>query len=165
MSVMEAMDKLDAAILRILQHDGRTTYDQIGARIGLSASAVLRRARRMEDSGLITGYVALVDADQAGLGLQAYINVRLAKAPAGLAAATQRHTPRELFRASVANWPEVVECAALSGEMDYLLRVRVQGMAQYSHFVMETLLKHEAVQDCKTSFVLEVAKSTTALPV
>jgi Lrp/AsnC family transcriptional regulator, leucine-responsive regulatory protein len=163
---MEAIDKLDSAILRILQQDGRATYEQIGGRIGLSASAVLRRVRRMEEVGLVAGYVALVDADKAGLALQAYINVRLAKGPTSVAgAAATRRTPRELFRASVADWPEVVECAALSGEMDYLLRVRVQGMAQYSHFVMETLLKHEAVQDCKTSFVLEVAKSTTALPV
>jgi Lrp/AsnC family transcriptional regulator, leucine-responsive regulatory protein len=160
---MSAFDKLDAAILRTLQQDGRATYEQMGAQIGLSASAVLRRVKRMEDSGLIAGYVALVDPDQAGLGLQAYINVRLAKHADGLANPA-RHTPRELFRASLAHWPEVVECAALSGEMDYLLRVRVRDMAQYSHFVMQTLLKHDAVQDCKTSFVLEVAKSTTALP-
>ena len=63
---------------------------------------------------------------------------------------------------SVQTWPEVVECAALSGEMDYLLRVIVSDMNAYSHFVMDTLLKHPSVQDCKTSFVLDRVKSTTA---
>ena len=67
--------------------------------------------------------------------------------------------------ASVQAWPEVVECAALTGEMDYLLRVVVQDMAHYSRFIMDTLLKHPSVQDCKTSFVLDRVKATTAVPV
>ena len=62
------------------------------------------------------------------------------------------------------SWPEVVECAALTGEMDYLLRVLVQDMAHYSRFIMESLLKHPSVQDCKTSFVLDRVKATTAVP-
>ncbi|MGV7309193.1 Lrp/AsnC ligand binding domain-containing protein, partial [Mycobacterium kansasii] len=64
----------------------------------------------------------------------------------------------------VQNWPEVVECHALTGDMDYLLRVLVRDMAHYSRFVLDTLLKHPSVQDCKTSFVLDRVKSTTALP-
>jgi hypothetical protein len=70
----------------------------------------------------------------------------------------------DVFRASVQTWPEVVECAALTGEMDYLLRVVVADMAHYSRFIMDTLLKHPSVQDCKTSFVLDRVKSTTAVP-
>ena len=66
---------------------------------------------------------------------------------------------------AVQTWPEVVECAALSGEMDYLLRVVVADMQHYSRFVLETLLKHPSVQDCRTSFVLDWVKNTTALPV
>ena len=62
-------------------------------------------------------------------------------------------------------WPEVVECAALTGEMDYLLRVLVQDMQHYARFISDTLLKHPSVQDCKTSFVLERLKNTTAVPV
>ena len=69
-----------------------------------------------------------------------------------------------MFRASVQNWPEVVECHALTVDMDYLLRVVVMDMAHYSRFVLDTLLKHPSVQDCKTSFVLDRVKSTTALP-
>ncbi len=58
----------------------------------------------------------------------------------------------------------MVECAALTGEMDYLLRLLVRDMAHYSHFIMDTLLKHPSVQDCKTSFVMDRVKSTTAVP-
>ena len=157
---MEAIDKLDKAILRILQADGRATFDVIGAQIGLSPSAVLRRVKRLEDKKVIDRYVALLKPAQVGLGLAAYINVRLEKH-----SDHPQYTPREQFGAALQTWPEVVECVALSGEMDYLLRVLVPDMAAYSSFVMHTLLKHPSVQDCKTSFVLETAKTTTVLPI
>ena len=153
------IDKLDKAILRRLQQDGRETYDRIGGKIGLSASAVLRRIRRMEQAGIVDRYVALLKPEAVGLGLTAYINVRLEKH-----AETHKRNPMDLFRASVQTWPEVVECVALTGDMDYLLRVLVRDMAHYSRFIMETLLKHPSVEDCKTSFMLDRVKSTTALP-
>ncbi len=153
-------DRLDRAILRRLQVNGRETYDLIGAEVGLSASAVLRRVRRLEEAGVIDRYVALVRPESVGLGLTAYLNVRLEKL-------TERHkrNPMDQFRASVQTWPEVVECVALTGDMDYLLRVVVQDMAHYSRFIMDTLLKHPSVEDCKTSFVLDRVKGTTAVPV
>jgi Lrp/AsnC family leucine-responsive transcriptional regulator len=158
--LMEALDKLDRLILRSLQADGRATYDQIAETVGLSASAVLRRVKRLEESGVIDRYVALVRPEAVGLGLTAYLNVRLEKHTE-----THKRNPMDLFRASVQTWPEVVECAALTGEMDYLLRVVVADMAHYSRFIMDTLLKHPSVEDCKTSFVLDRVKATTALPV
>ena len=155
-----ALDKLDKAILRALQDNGRETYDVVGEQVGLSPSAVLRRVKRMEESGVIDRYVAIVRPEAVGLGLTAYINVRLEKH-------TEHHkrNPMDLFRASVQSWPEVVECVALTGEMDFLLRVVVEDMSHYSRFIMETLLKHASVQDCKTSFVLDRVKATTAVPV
>jgi Lrp/AsnC family leucine-responsive transcriptional regulator len=155
-----ALDKLDRAILRALQSNGRETYDVVGAQVGLSPSAVLRRVKRLEEAGIIDRYVALVRPEMVGLGLTAYINVRLEKH-------TEHHkrNPMDLFRAAVQAWPEVVECVALTGEMDFLLRVVVEDMAHYSRFIMETVLKHPSVQDCKTSFVLDRVKATTALPV
>ena len=159
-AVMQALDKLDRHILRSLQADGRATYDQIAEAVGLSASAVLRRVRRLEDSGVIDRYVALVQPEAVGLGLTAYLNVRLEKHTE-----SHKRNPMDLFRASVQTWPEVVECAALTGEMDFLLRVVVADMAHYRRFVLESLLKHPSVQDCKTSFVLDRVKATTALPV
>ncbi|MBB4845519.1 Lrp/AsnC family leucine-responsive transcriptional regulator [Paucibacter oligotrophus] len=154
------LDTIDRRILRALQLDGRVTYDALAEQVNLSASAVLRRVRRLEESGAIAAYVALVPPEKVGLGLTAYINVRLEKLTE-----SHKRNPMDLFRAAVQTWPEVVECAALTGEMDYLLRVVVQDMAHYARFITETLLKHPSVQDCKTSFVLERLKNTTAVPV
>ena len=160
MNDLSVLDAIDRRILRVLQADGRATYDVLAQQVGLSPSAVLRRVKRLEEAGVVVGYVALLAAERIGLPLTAYLNVRLEKH-------TERHkrNPMDLFRAAVQTWPEVVECAALTGEMDYLLRVAVQDMAHYTRFVMETLLKHPSVQDCKTSFVLDRVKNTTALPV
>lgn len=157
---MPSLDKLDRLILRSLQADGRATYDQLAEQVSLSPSAVLRRVKRLEDSGVIDRYVALLKPEPLGLGLTAYLNVRLEKHTE-----SHKRNPMDLFRASVQGWPEVVECAALTGDMDYLLRVVVQDMAHYSRFIMDTLLKHPSVQDCKTSFVLDRVKATTALPI
>ena len=156
----DAHDRLDLAILRQLQADGRATCEAIGERIGLSASAVLRRIKKLEDNATIERYVALLRPEALGLGLVAYVNVRLEKR-----ADHAKRNPMDEFRASVQAWPEVVECAALSGEMDFLLRLVVQDMSAYSRFMMDTLLRHPAVQDCKTSFVMDRVKSTTALPI
>ncbi|MGE8320221.1 MAG: Lrp/AsnC family transcriptional regulator [Comamonas sp.] len=158
-SPAHALDKLDRAILHCLQGNGRETYDVIGEQVGLSPSAVLRRVKRLEEAGVIDHYVALVRPEAVGLGMTAYLNVRLEKFTDA-----HKRSPMDLFRTSVAGWPEVVECVALTGEMDYLLRVVVADMAHYSRFVMDTLLRHPSVQDCKTSFVLERVKNTTALP-
>ena len=154
------LDAIDSRILRALQADGRMTYDELAGQVGLSASAALRRVKRLEEAGVIAGYVALVRAERVGLSLTAYLNVRLEKHTE-----THKRNPMDLFRAAVQTWPEVVECAALTGEMDFLLRVVVQDMAHYSRFIMDTLLKHPSVEDCKTSFVLDRVKNTTAVPV
>lgn len=155
-----SLDKLDRAILQRLQENGRETYEVIGEQVGLSASAVLRRVKRLEETGTIARYVALVRPQAVGLALSAYLTVRLEKN-------TEMHkrNPMDVFRAAVQTWPEVIECVSLTGEMDYVLRVMVRDMAHYSRFVLETLLKHPSVQDCKTSFVLDTVKSTTAMPV
>lgn len=153
------LDAVDRRILQALQAHGRITYDELAAQVRLSASAALRRVKRLEEAGVIAGYVALVAPERVGLGLTAYINVRLEKH-----ADSHKRSPMDLFSAAVQTWPEVVECAALTGDMDYLLRVLVRDMAHYSRFIMESLLKHPSVQDCKTSFVLQRLKGTTALP-
>ena len=163
MSCMETateLDAIDRRILRALQADGRMNYDQLAAKVSLSPSATLRRVKRLEESGVIAGYVALISPERVGLGLMAYLNVRLEKH-----SEVHKRNPMDLFRAAVQAWPEVVECAALTGEMDYLLRVVVQDMAHYSRFIMDTLLKHPSVEDCKTSFVLDRVKNTTVMPV
>ncbi|MFM7507896.1 MAG: Lrp/AsnC family transcriptional regulator [Rubrivivax sp.] len=151
------IDAIDQRILQALQANGRATYDELAQAVGLSASAALRRVKRLEEVGVIAGYVALVDPGRVGLPLTAYISVRLAKTSAS-------RNPIDEFAAAVQSWPEVVECAALTGEMDYLLRVLVRDMAHHSRFLMDQLLRHPSVMDCKTSFQLRRLKGTTAVP-
>ncbi len=157
METDNSLDALDKRILQALQNNGRATYDELAAGVGLSASATLRRVKRLEESGVIAGYVALLAPERVGLGLTAYISVRLAKN-------SDTRSPVDDFAAAVQAWPEVVECAALTGDMDYLLRVLVRDMTHYSRFIMDSLLKHPAVQDCKTSFMMRRLKGTTAVP-
>ena len=160
MSAQTDLDPIDRRILQALQADGRLTFDELAGRVGLSASAVLRRVRRLEETQVISGYVALVRPEAVGWGLTAYLNVRLEKH-------TEAHkrNPMDLFKAAVQAWPEVVECVSLTGEMDYLLRVQVEDMAHFSRFVQDQLLHHPSVIDVKTSFSLEKIKETTALPI
>jgi Lrp/AsnC family leucine-responsive transcriptional regulator len=171
MPVIE-LDAIDRRILAILQQEGRLSNQEIAERINLSPSPCLRRIRRLEESGVIRGYVALLDAKQLGLDLLAFVNVRLEKrgTPTGGARGDTAHahagaTHAELFRAAVQTWPEVIACHAMTGEMDYLLRVQVEDMAHFSHFVQDVLLHHPSVIDVKTSFSLETFKETTALPI
>jgi Lrp/AsnC family leucine-responsive transcriptional regulator len=160
MDAQPGLDSIDRRILQALQADGRLTFDELAGKVGLSASAVLRRVRRLEEATVISGYVALVRPEAVGLGLTAYLNVRLEKH-----ADSHKRNPMDVFKAAVQAWPEVVECVSLTGEMDYLLRVVVADMAHYARFIGDTLLRHPSVQDCKSSFVLERVKGTTAVPV
>jgi Lrp/AsnC family leucine-responsive transcriptional regulator len=153
-----ALDSLDQRIILALQANGRLSYEELGGKVGLSASATLRRVKRLEELGVIAGYVALVRAKRVGLGLAAYINVRIEKQTGG-----DKRSPMDLFAAAVQTWPEVVECVSLTGEMDLLLRIFVADMDHYSRFVMDTLLKHPSVQDCKTSFVMRPVKASASL--
>ena len=152
------LDSLDERIISMLQSNGRLSYEELGTQVGLSASAALRRVKRLEESGVIAGYVALVRAKKIGLGLTAYINVRMEKHTGG-----DKRSPMDLFAAAVRTWPEVIDCVSLTGEMDYLLRIVVADMDHYTRFVMDTLLKHPSVQDCKTSFVMRPVKATVTL--
>ena len=156
------LDKTDRKILEILQADGRLSNQDVAERVNLSPSPCLRRIKRLEEAGVIRQYVALVDADKIGLGLLAYVNVRLEKHGEG--GARSATSSRAAFAAAVMHWPEVIACHAMTGDMDYLLRVHVEDMEHFSRFMMDTLLRHPAVMDVKSSFALQQVKETTALP-
>lgn len=163
------LDKIDRKILAILQTDGRLSNQEVAERVNLSASPCLRRIKRLEELGVIRQYVALLAPEKIGLGLLAYVNVRLEKHSEPSVQNKGRNSgssrsPRSDFAASVAQWPEIVACYAMAGEMDYLLRVHVEDMNHFSRFMMETLLRHPAVLDVKSSFALNQIKDTTALP-
>ena len=166
------LDKTDRKILSILQSDGRLSNQDVAEMVALSPSPCLRRIKRLEEAGVIRQYVALLDPDKIGLGLLAYVNVRLEKHSDAAAHSNARAlgapnappSPRQDFAESVGQWPEVVACYAMTGEMDYLLRVHVEDMDHFSRFMMATLLRHPAVLDVKSSFALQRIKDTTALP-
>ena len=161
------LDKTDRKILSILQADGRASNQDIADQVSLSPSPCLRRIKRLEEAGVIRQYVALLDPAQIGLGLLAYVNVRLEKHNDSANAAGAKRTsssPHADFATSVEAWPEVVACYAMTGEMDYLLRVHVEDMEHFSRFMMKTLLIHPSVADVKSSFALQRIKDTTALP-
>ncbi len=168
------LDKTDRKILSILQADGRLSNQDVAEQVSLSPSPCLRRIKRLEEEGVIRQYVALLDPDKIGLGLLAYVNVRLEKHNDAAATAQSNArvlgavqgaaSPRDDFAAAVEQWPEVVACYAMTGEMDYLLRVHVEDMDHFSRFMMATLLRHPAVLDVKSSFALQRIKDTTALP-
>ena len=150
-----SLNRTDRRILEILQGDGRLSNLELAERVNLSPSACLRRVRALEEGGVIRRYAALLDPGKVGLGLRAFVTVKVEK---------RGRMPAEAFTKAVQDWPEVVGCHSTSGDMDYLLRIHVEDLEHFSRFVMDSLLKHPGVLDVKSSFVLEEVKETTALP-
>lgn len=150
-----SLDRTDLRILDLLQSHGRLSNQEIADRVALSPSPCLRRIKRLEESGVIRQYVALVAPERVGLGLLAYVSVKLEK---------RGKMPMEEFGARVQGWPEVAACYAMTGEMDYLLRVHVRDLQHFSRFVLDQLLRQPGVVDVKSSFALARIKETTVLP-
>lgn len=150
------LDRTDRKILELLQKDGRLSNLELAERVNLSPSPCLRRVRALEEAGMIRQYVALLDPAKLGLGLLAFVTVKLEK---------KGRMPIEQFRRAVSGWPEVLACHSTTGDTDYLLRVHVEDLDHFSRFMMDSLLKHSGVIDVKSSFALERIKDTTALPV
>ena len=150
-----SLDRIDRQLLELLQADGRLSNIELADRVSLSPSPCLRRVRALEESGVIRKYVALLDPGRVGLGLLAFVNVKLEK---------RGSMPVADFARAVQTWSEVVACYSMTGDTDYLLRVHVEYLEHYSRFVMNKVLKHPAVIDVKSNFVLERIKDTTALP-
>lgn len=150
------LDKTDIKMLAALQANGRLTNVELAEKVALSPSPCLRRLKQLEDSGVIRQYVALLDPAKIGLGLQAFVRVTLEK---------RGSTHLQGFMDAVQRWPEVVNCYAMTGEMDYLLQVYFEDLEHFSRFVMDDLLQQPGVEDVKSSFVLKEFKQTTSLPI
>ncbi len=149
------LDATDRRILEQLQADGRLSNQELAERVALSPSPCLRRVRALERAGVIRRYAAVLDPMQVGLGLLAYVTVKLEK---------RGKMPVDQFTRAVESWPEVIACYSMTGDMDYLMRVQVENLEHYSRFVMDKLLKQPGVIDIRTNFVLERVKETTVLP-
>lgn len=150
------IDRYDRAILNALQHDGRLSNQELAERIGLSPSPCLRRVRRLEESGLIEGYRALLNARQLNMKLMAFIHISM-----------DRHTPErfENFEKKVAQCPEVLECHLITGQdADYLLKVIVEDMDGFQALLLERITRIEGVSGVHSSFVMKSPVRKTALP-
>ena len=127
---MSDLDAIDRKILRALANDGRITDLDLGAKVGLSQSACLRRVQELERSGVIRGYRAVVDPAATGGVFLAYVSIGLA---------THTKAPQTKFEAAVASASEVRECHNVTGGIEYLLRVEVRDLAAYKYFHTEVL--------------------------
>lgn len=153
----EQLDRYDYMILSHLQRDGRISNQDLAEAIKLSPSPCLRRVRQLEEDGFIDGYVALLNARKLGLNLMAFIQVSM-----------DRHTPERFkdFDATVAGFPEVLECHLITGQSaDYLIKVIVEDMDAYQQFLLNQLTRIEGVSGVHSSFVLKSCISSTALPI
>lgn len=153
---MAALDATDLALLDALQRDGSATSEALGRRLGLSASQAGRRRARLEAAGVIQGYSARLDARALGLGVQAFVEVQMAVHDAGAAKGFARLV--EIQREVVAAW-------TLTGEADYLLRVRCADLAALNRLVHEALLPHPAVARVQSQIVMAELKADAPLPV
>ncbi|EXI80749.1 MAG: Leucine-responsive regulatory protein [Candidatus Accumulibacter appositus] len=150
------LDRYDWLILRVLQEDGRISNQELADRIGLSPSPCLRRMRALEESGLITGYRALLDAKKLGLSLMALISISM-----------DQHTPERFtsFDAAIAEIPELLECLLITGQdADYQLKVVVKDMDAYQELLLNRLTRIPGVTGVHSSFVLRRVLDRTALP-
>jgi len=147
-------DNIDLAILRRLQKDASVSVDEIGDRVALSRNACWRRIKRMEEDGTIRKRVALVEPEAVDLGQMVLVMIR-----------TNAHDPEWLrrFRAAVIEMPEIMGAHRMSGDLDYVLRVRVRDVKAYDQFYQRLIAK-VPVANVSASFVMEDIKDTTELP-
>jgi Lrp/AsnC family leucine-responsive transcriptional regulator len=150
-----SIDKYDLQILDTLQRTGRCTSVELAELVHLSASQCQRRMKKLEDCGLIKHYVALLDARSLGLEVEAIVSVTLS---------SQGGNPAEQFRQVIAQHPEILECHAVTGEEDYVLKVITHNLKEFSDFLMEHLMSLPIVASVRSNVLLQELKSTTALP-
>jgi Lrp/AsnC family transcriptional regulator len=149
------LDRIDRRILHELMRDATLPVSQLAERVGLSQTPCWKRVQKLEAAGVITGRVAIVDPVAIGLGLTVFVEIEAAD-----------HTPewRSAFAAVVSDYPEIVEVHRMAGEVDYLLKVVVSGMAAYDAFYLDLTVRL-ACRNVTSKFAMERMKATTVLPI
>jgi len=152
---MSIMDKYDRLILQRLQIDASQSIETLASEINLSRNACWRRIKAMESSGIIKQRVALLDPELSGVGLLVFVHIT-----------TGEHSAKWLAKFSqiVKDLPEIIGAHRMSGELDYVLRVRVASVKDYDRFY-QTLTKNITVSNISASFVMENIKDTTEIPI
>jgi Lrp/AsnC family transcriptional regulator, leucine-responsive regulatory protein len=150
-----ALDSTDWKILSHLQEHARVSNVELAKEVFLSPSPCLQRVKKLEDSGLIRGYVTLLDPHKLGLTVSVFIQVTLEK---------QVEKSLENFERSIRDRPEVMECYLMTGDADYLLRVVMPDLPAFERFMLDHLTKIPGIASIKSSFALKQVKYQTALP-
>jgi Lrp/AsnC family transcriptional regulator, leucine-responsive regulatory protein len=153
---IEALDDIDRKILSVLQTEGRITNQELADLVGLSPSPCLRRVRHLEQSGVIANYVALLDPNAVGLGVTAFVRVRLN---------AQDDIQLARFETAIAAFSEVMECYLMTGDSDYQIRVLVGSLQEFEDFLRQKLTRLPGVSQVTSSFALRPIVYRTALPV
>jgi len=149
------LDQADVRILAELQDDARITIAELAKRVSLTATPCARRVQQLEEAGVIKAYVALLDQTLLGLPVDAFVEVRLT-----------RESKAEVaeFESRIHSYPEVMQCWALSGDHDYLLRVVAADLDGYNRFLRSELLSLGCVDHVQTGFALQRVVDRTVLP-
>ena len=153
---MNQLDATDLRILDLLQRNSKWTTKEIAAQIGMTTTPVFERIKRLEKSGYVDKYIALLNREKLGLNLMAFVNVSLKEHNAVFL---------EKFVSSIISLPEVMECYHVAGLFDYLLKVIVKDMDEYQHFVSKKLAGLDNIGKVQSSFVMTEIKHSTALNV
>jgi Lrp/AsnC family leucine-responsive transcriptional regulator len=148
------MRPLDVKALKLLMHNGRATWAELGELLGLSAPSAADRVRKLEQRGVIRGYAALVDPASVGHPLTAYVSVSLAS-----------HRNRAAFLRAISKMDQVAECHHVAGDDDYLLKVRCRGTQDLDHLLATQLKDTLGVARTRTTIVLSTAKESVRVPV
>jgi Lrp/AsnC family leucine-responsive transcriptional regulator len=144
------LDAMDRRILGVLQLEGRISNLDLAQRVGLSPTPCGRRLKRLEETGVITGYGARINPAALGLGVSVIVTVRLA-----------RQSPNDIseFLAAVHRQPEITECLLVTGNLDYVLRLRVSDVEALRDFILDKLKSIPCVAETSTMLILEASKS------
>jgi len=149
------LDALDLNILRALQRDGRLSNQELSERVALSPSACHRRVRRLEQAGVIAGYVALLDARALDRRAVVFVEITLT---------AQADEVLDAFERAVRGIPDVLECHLMAGDADFLLKIVARDGDDFARIHRQHLAKLPGVAQMRSSFVLRTLASTTALP-
>lgn len=150
------LDPIDHRILQALQKNSRISNLELADLVGLSPSPCLRRVRALEERGVISNYVALLDPAAVGMGMTVFVRVSLER---------QNEEILDRFESTISRCPEVMECYLMSGDSDYHLRVVVPGLEFYEQFLKGTLTRIPGVASIRSSFALKQVSYTTSLPI
>lgn len=152
---MKPLDEIDRKILAVLQTDSRLSVQDLAERVGLSPSPCHRRVKLLEENGVITRYIAMVDQRAVGLPVSVFISIKLER---------QKEEDLDRFARSIAGWREVLECYLMTGHQDFLLRVVVSDLEAYERFLKQKLTRLDGVSSIESSFALDQIKYSSALP-